>query len=119
MGEGISDRMAEGQSVDRHHTGLMLVVILEVYGMGFLILAGPALSCGTPICWDLAVRVVGSMLYTLFLGVVTGGILWAGRRYLLRNHATAWHQHVLWGTGFWAATTLLYRFNILLDSQGG
>lgn len=117
MDEGMSGGVAEGQSVDRHHTGLVLAVILEVYGMGFLILAGPALSCGTPICWYLAVRVVGSMLYTLFLGVATGGIIWAGRRYLLRNHA-AWHRSVLWSTGFWAVTTLLYRFNILLDFQG-
>ncbi|MBF0583373.1 MAG: hypothetical protein HQL80_03960 [Magnetococcales bacterium] len=118
MGEAMLDRVAEEQPEDRHHTGLILVVILEIYGIGFLILAGPILSCGTLICWYLVVQVVGSMFYTLFLGLVTGGVIWAGKKYLLRRYAADWRKPVLWGTGFWAVMTLLARFNILMKIHG-
>ncbi|MEO5350662.1 MAG: hypothetical protein H7836_13595 [Magnetococcus sp. YQC-3] len=94
--------------------GLILAVILLVYGMGFLILAGPLLYSGPSVRWYVAGQAVGSMLFTLFLGVATSGIVWIVKRYLMRTQAPNWRKAVLWGTGFWAVTTLLYRLSILL-----
>ncbi|MEO5369667.1 MAG: hypothetical protein H7833_06275 [Magnetococcus sp. DMHC-1] len=96
---------------------LILAVILLLYGMGFLILAGSLQYEGPAMRWHLTGRAVGSMLYILFLGTATGGLLWAGRRFLGRNRSGTWHKPILWGTGFWAVTTLFYRLNILLAAM--
>lgn len=98
--------------------GLTLSVLLLTYGMGFLLLAGPLLPDGPFFRMRLAGQVVGSMLYTLMLGMIIGGVTWVVRRYLVQNHAADWRKSVVWGTGFWVVLTLLYRL-ILLDQHGG
>jgi hypothetical protein len=93
---------------------LILAVILLIYGMSFMILGATLKYDMASYRFYMARQAVGSMLYTLFLGAVTGGLVWVVKWMISRNRFTDWRKPVLWGTGFWAVMTFLYRLNILM-----
>ena len=100
------------------HFYLILVVILLVFGMGYLTVGKTLHYEESDLRIYMAGRATGGMLFTLFLGSVTGGLIWAGKRVIGRNKFADWRKPVLWGTGFWAVMTLIFRLTLLLDSGG-
>jgi uncharacterized membrane protein len=100
------------------HFYLILVVILLVFGMGYLTVGKTLHYEGADLRIYMAGRATGGMLFTLFLGSVTGGLVWAGKRIIGRNKSANWQKPILWGTAFWAVMTLIFRLILLLDSGG-